>query len=174
MVVFNVPRAGRQGEDYTKNLIENMFDDESCVYKQGFGVCYNTPEMIVQSFESVRKTYCKANAIKTHYFELYVEYEIGLTAVEMVAEMIGKGLYNAGFQSFVTVSDTGDQFLIAVALNSTAFTGNGLFHDNNACYTEVYNFICTLLPKRIQVGVTENTFFDPSKREGNYCHGVYM
>ena len=173
MVVFNVPRAGRQNEDYTKNLIENMYDDENCIYKRGFGVCGNSPKMIVHSFESVRRTYCKVNAIKTHYFELYVEYEIGLTAVEIVAEMIGKGLYNAGFQSFVTISDTGDFFLVAVALNSTSFNRKGLFHDNNTCYTEVYNYICTLFPERIQVGVTENAFFDPSKREGNYCHGRF-
>jgi len=34
MVVFNVPRSGRQNEDYTENLTENMFDDENCIYGQ--------------------------------------------------------------------------------------------------------------------------------------------
>ena len=60
--------------------------------------------------------------IKTHYFELHVEYEIGLTAVEMVAEMIGRSIYNSGFQCFVTVIDTGDKYIL-----ETSFPKNSTF-----------------------------------------------
>ena len=174
MAVFNVPRAGRQNENYTENLIENMFYDERCEFKQGFGVCDSSPEMMVHSFEAIRQTYCKINMLKTHYFELFIEYEIGLCAVKMIAEMIGRGLYNSGFQSFVTAIDTGDRYLISVALNAVSFKDGELFHDNNACYLEIYQFLCNLLPGGICIGVTENTFFNPGKREGNYCHGEYM
>ncbi|MBQ3545382.1 MAG: hypothetical protein IJA34_10425 [Lachnospiraceae bacterium] len=174
MAVFNVPRAGRQDENYTKNLIENMFYDERCEYKQGFGICCSSAEMIVYSFEAIRQTYCKINTVKIHYFELFIEYEIGLTSVKKMAEMIGRELYNYGFQSFVTAIDTGDRYLISVALNAVSFKDGELFHDNNACYLEIYQFLCNLLPGGICIEVTENTFFSPERRDGNYCHGEYM
>lgn len=174
MAIFNVPRAGRQNENYTENLIKNMFYDKRCEYKKGFGVCYSSPEMIVHSFESIRRTYCKINTVKTHCFELFIEYEIGLCAVLMVAEKIGQGLYDFGFQSFVTVIDTGDYFLISVAFNSVSYSKGVLFHDNNACYVEIYQFLRSVLPKKIYIGVTENTFFTSNKSDGHYQHGEYM
>ena len=173
MAIFNVPRAGRKNENYTENLIQNMFYDDNCVFKQGFGVIDNSAEEVIYSFDFVRNSVGKNNVLKTHYFELFIEYEIGMCTAMMIAEKIGRELYNAGFQCFVTVTDLGDRYLIAVAVNSVSFKNGYLFQDNNDCYANVFQFVSSLLPDCIDIQVSENTFFDPAKQDGNYCHGEY-
>ena len=173
MVVFNVPRAGRYESNYTKKLVHNMFHANYVLLRLGFGVCSDDVENIVASFAAIHNLYSKINLIKTHYFELFVDYETNKETVFKVAELIGRMLYNNGFQNFITVADTGDEYLIAVAFNAVSYQNGRLFHDNNACYYEILKFISGLFSKKTKISITENTFFDPKERDGNYCHGFY-
>jgi hypothetical protein len=174
MVVFNVPRAGRYESSYTRKLIHNMFHANYVLFRMGFGICCDDVEEIVNSFAAMHCVYSKINLIKTHYFEIFIDYDIQKETVFKVAQMVGRMIYDNGFQNFVTVVDTGDNYLIAVALNAVSYQTGTLFHDNNACYFGIFNFIKGLFSKSIEVSFTENTFFDPDKREGNYCHGAYI
>ncbi len=131
-------------------------------------------EEIVNSFVAMHRVYSKINLIKTHYFEVFIDYDIQKETVFKVAQMVGRMIYDNGFQNFVTVVDTGDNYLVAVALNAVSYQAGTLFHDNNACYFGIFKFIKGLFSKSIEIGLTENTFFNPDKREGNYCHGMYI
>ena len=174
MVKLNVVRAGRHNEKFGEELITNMHRDDRKVYEIGMGVCHDTPIMVVNSFEAVRKTYCKINAIKTHYMETFVEYEVGMPAAIMLAERVAQYFYHYGFQNYITVIDTDDRYMIAIALNSVSYKNGCLFHDNNACYIELYHFLCSVLPVGVGVSVEQNVVFEPGRSEGNYCHGEYV
>lgn len=174
MVVFNVSRAGRYESGYTRKLVHNMFHAKEVLYRLGFGICCDDEDEIVNSFAAMYQVYCKMNLIKTHYFEIFIDYDIDKEELYEVARSVGRMIYDNGFQNFVSVVDTGTRYLVAVALNAVSYQNGALFHDNNVCYYRIFKFIRNLFPKNIEVSFTENTFFDPNKREGNYCHGEYI
>ena len=103
MVKLNVVRAGRNNPEFCEELITNMHRDDRKIYEIGMGVSYDTPLMIVNSFEAVRRPYCKINAIKTHYMEIFVEYEVGMPATIMLAERVAQYFYQYGFQNYITI-----------------------------------------------------------------------
>ena len=173
MAIFNVPRAGRKNADYAEKLLGNMFMDERQIFKQGFGVCLDNPECILHSFESVRNTYCKINPVKVHYMEIYIAYEQGKIALSIISNEVGRYLYEKGFQSFISVTDTGSAYLIAIAVNAVSFITGELFKDNNAHYQEIFKYLRGMVPVKWDLQASDNTFFDPDRRDGNYVHGNY-
>lgn len=173
MARFNVPRASRNQEGYTEKLVFHMHSDQRVVFKQGYGVYDINPEMIVDSFQAVRNTYCKINLVKVHYMELFIEREAGLAVAVELADWFGRFLYGNGFQAFVSVMDMESEYAVAVALNAVSYVDGHLFHDNNACYNEIFQHLCRRLQVDWELDVTVNTFFDPKRPEGNYVHGVH-
>ena len=157
----------------SKMVIANMYRDDRKVYEIGMGVSYDSPLMILNSFEAVRRPYCKVNAIKTHYMEIFVEYEVGMPAAIMLAERVAHYFYQYGFQNYITVIDNEDRYMIAIALNSVSYKNGSLFHDNNACYIELFHFLCSVLPVGMSVSVEQNVVFELGRPKGNYCHGEY-
>lgn len=173
MAIFNVPRAGRKNADYAEKLVRNMFMDERKIFNLGFGVASDSPELIIDSFESVRNTYCKVNPIKVHYMEIYIAYEQGKIALPIISNEVAKYLYDKGFQSYISVTDTGSAYLIAIAVNAVSFKTGELFKDNNAHYQEIFKYLRGMVPVKWDLQASDNTFFDPERRDGNYMHGSY-
>ena len=174
MAVLRVARAGRHLDGYVDTLIEKMFLDERKFFIRGYGIVDSTPAMVANSLNSVRQTWRKNNKIKVHYMELHIEYEAGKEIVLMVADIMGRFFYTQGFQSLITAIDGGNEYMIVIAVNATAFLGDYSFHDNNSTYQQILEFlrVHTLLTWR--VAVSQNTLFDPAIRDGNYIHGIYV
>ena len=173
MAVFNIPRAKRNEDGYMERLIGNMYKSSNLIFKKGYGICYVSPETIINSFNSIRNLYCKINLLKVHCMELFIEPEIDRSVVIMIADRFGRILYDLGFQSFICVVDEGDRYVIAVAVNSVSFQEGRLFYDNNAHYGIIYQSLCEIIPLKLRLEISDNSFFDPEKRKGNYVHGVF-
>ena len=174
MARFNVPRAGRNQKEYEIKLITSMLNDERYVFRMGYGVFDMDTRTIINSFESVRSTYYKINQIKVHCIEIYIELNTKLSFVVEMADWLGRFLFGNGFQSYITVIRTENEYIIILALNAVSFKTGRLFRDNNACYYELYQIIRKKFETSLQIDVTENTFFDPEKPEGNYAHGTII
>ena len=173
MAIFNVVRAGRKNDGYMEALIENMYKDKRVVYRNGFGVCDDSPELIVCTFDAVRNAYCKVNAIKVHCFEVFIEPEMGMSTISMVADNIGRYLFAKGFQSFIVIIDMGDMFGIVVTVNAVSFHDGSLFHDNNAHYLEIYQYLTKGASVPCKVFATNHSFFAPTLDGENYVHGMF-
>ena len=172
MAVFNTIRAGRKKEGYMENLIHNMYTDERVLFRQGYGVLDETEEKVVYSFYSVRNAYYKINQIKVHYMEIYVEYEFKLVDVVELAKNLAYCLYKYGFQTLVACIDTGNGYMIAVAVNAVSYVDGRLFHDNNAQYWAIYQYLRSCAPIGLSLTASENTFFPPRMENNNYVHGT--
>lgn len=171
--LFNTPRAGRQNRHYMEQLIVNMWNASHSVFKQGYGLFAVNAANIINAFQAVQNTYQKANRVKVHYMEIYVEKEKGQEDVIRVADCMGKYFFQLGFQSFISVVREGEIYLIAIAVNAVSFAGQAVFHDNNFNYTHVFTFLCSIAPYDWRVTASDHTFFDPKTGEGNYVHGKF-
>lgn len=174
MAVFNIVRAGRKNDGYMEKLIHNMYADERVVSRQGYGILDKTEDMAIHSFNYVRNTYCKINSIKVHYMEIYVEYEFGMMAAQMMADKMGRYMYENGFQALVACLDTGNEYMVAVAVNAVSYIDGSLFHDNNAQYMKIYKNLSSIMPFGCKLTASENSFFCVHTGENQYQHGVLI
>lgn len=174
MPVFNVPRAGRKQDGYMETLLTNMYEEETAIYRMGYGVCGVNPELIISSFYSVQNTFCKVNPIKVHYMEIYIEKEFGIETTLNIADLFGRYVYSQGFQCYTSTIDSDNYYLIVVAVNAVSYVNGKAFHDNNMQYVQICNFLKSIMPAEWEFEVENNTFFNPEDGTGNYVHGKLM
>ncbi|MBE5954978.1 MAG: hypothetical protein E7253_00830 [Lachnospiraceae bacterium] len=174
MPVLNCVRAGRKNENYLENLIWRFFTDERVVVRKAFGVCDASPQTVTDSFYTLKKAYNKLTLINVHCMELIIEYEYGMSAANMLADLLGSYLYSQGFQSMIAILDTGNEFVVVVALNAVSFINGKLFHDNNATYIQIFNLLKSKMPYGWDVRATDNTFFGPGMGREQYVHGYLV
>jgi len=174
MTFFNIPRAARNQSYYPERLIGHMYNDPRSIFRKGFGVLEKNPEDICNTLKLVRNAYDKINPTEVHYMEVIWEKESGKDIVINFARQVGDFLYFNGFISYICVIEVKNTYVVGIALNSVSYIDGHLFKDNNASNYELFSILCGMLPENTQMIATENTFFDPEKREGNYVHGVFI
>ena len=106
--------------------------------------------------------------------EVYVEYEHGIQAAHEIAGLLAGYIYEQGFQTFFSIADTGENYMVAFAVNTVSFKDGRSFHDNNMQYSEIYKMLCRTFPFHWKLSATDNTFFNPQKETGNYTHGQFV
>ena len=172
MAKFNVIRAGRKQDGYMDKLIKNMFLDSRAFLKRGYGICADSPDIILCGFNSVRAPLNKPSLIKCHYLELSIGYDEGKDAALMTADILGRFLLGIGFQSYISAIDSGTGYLIAVVINAVSFSEPQMFHDNNYQYLMILDYLNRTTPLKWSPLSANATFFDPKVGEGNYEHGL--
>lgn len=171
MPIINTPRAGRKQEDYLENLITSMYTEEKAIYRLGYGVCAISPEAVINSYYAVRKALCKINPIKAHYIELFIEKEFGIEETFRIAYLFGNYLFGQGFQNFISIIDSDNYYLIAVAVNAASYINDSAFHDNNMQYANICVFLKNIMQCDWELEVSDNTFFNTEDGTNNYLHG---
>lgn len=171
MPIFSTPRAGKNQEGYMEKLIGRMYADERTVDKKGHGVCDTSPEVITATFNSVRNGLGKANQVKVHYLEIYVELEFGIEKAMNIAKFIGDYFYNQGFLAFTNTMVLKNYYLIAIAINAISHVTGKCFTDNNAQYANLYQVLKRTFPADWKLDVESCVFFNPKDGTGNYVHG---
>lgn len=171
MPVLNTPRAGRKQNDYTENLIWSMYNDEDVIWRWGYGVCAMSPEIILSSYNVTRNIFCKSNLIKVHYIELFIEKEFGIAETLRIADLFGRYILGQGFQNFISIIDSENYYMIAVAVSSTSYVNGSAFHDNNLQYANICVFLKNIMQCDWELEVSDNTFFNTKDGTKNYVHG---
>ena len=174
MPIFNTPRADRSSANHMENLIRTVWGHEKNVYREGFGVCDFTPDVILASFNSVRKTFGKINPIQVHNLEIFVESEFGADAALGIGRYIGTYFYNLGFCNFVSIIKLENYYLIEVVINAVSHIDGRAFKDNNQQLAQIYADLKLALPADWKLTAMGNVFFDTENLANSYVHGTIV
>ena len=171
MPIFNVPRTGRKQDGYLEGLLKVIFEHEQSVYKEGFGVCDLSPDIVAATFYSVRNAFGKINSLKTHRIELHIEREFGDDITLEIARYVGNYFLFQGFITFVGIIKLENYYLIEVLINAVSHLNGLAFQDNNWQYVQVYNALKTVFPADWRVSVMDSAFYDSKNLAKSYVCG---
>ena len=169
MPIFNTPRADRREDGYMEKLITTVY--ENSVYKEGFGVCDLSPDIIIATFRYIKRVFGKINPLEVHQIEVCVELEFGDEVALEIARYMGIYLYNQGFANFVSIIKLENYYLIKVIINAVSQLNGSMFQDNNRHYLQIYSALKTMLPAEWKLKAMDSVFFDTNNLANSYVHG---
>lgn len=174
MAVFSIVRAGRQDAGYMENLITNVWNAAySVIYRKGYGILTSAPEDVIEGFRMVHNAYQRLLKVRVHHMELIMKEETSSADVCCCADRMGRYFYDCGYQAFITVMEYHGGYLVEIIVNAASYTGGKSFHDNNANYMGVLDYLKSITPYYWEVSAADNVFFHPQAADGNYERGVF-
>lgn len=173
-ITLHVIRAGRKNKNFLPNLLNKMATDSKRVFDKGFGVFSDSVDSVLNSFSMVKSSMNLYSDIHAHCLEFYVEYQndqgAGYKCVLRLLDAVGNLLYSEGFQSYCSVIHDGNRFVVTVLINPFSFRCPALFHDNNCCMAQIYQFVRDVMPE-CDVHVSDEIYYNTEKN--CYGHGYY-
>lgn len=167
MIRISVVRNGHWAEDYMRSTVNTVLNMKGIVVKKLYGIIGNNADEICTIFEYVQRAYGKNLFVPVHCFIVDFDDDLCFEAMVKAADHVMSFFINK-FQTLYIIRDNGYGHYQAVfVINSISYVDGKCFHDNNAMYITLRQYLNGMFGQEIRFEVAENVFFDNQESNRN-------